>query len=90
MIVYVYRSLKKNSYYLYVAQKNNFERVPEDLLQALGKLEFALEFELSKDRKLATESPQKVQRNLETIGYHLQITDPLLALHVADKMPVSK
>jgi len=90
MNVFVYRSLKKNGYYLYVPEQDNFEKVPANLLQALGKLEFALDFELVSGRKLATESPEKVKTNLQQIGYHLQITDPMASLHLADKTPATK
>lgn len=90
MSVFVYRSLRKNGYYLYVPVKDDFERVPAELLQSLGKLEFALDFELTSDRKLATESPERVRSNLDDVGYHLQITDPLAPLHIADKSPVRR
>ena len=90
MTVFVYRSLKKNGYYLYVPEKGNFEKVPESLTSALGQLEFALHFELVEGRKLATEDPQKVMDNLKNSGYHLQMTDPLLTPHIPDKTPISK
>ena len=89
MTVYVYHSLKKNGYYLYVAKENDFEKVPDNLLQALGELVPALTFELSKDRKLATENPETVINNLRDAGYHLQITDPMAPLHLSDKRPAA-
>ena len=87
MKVFVYRSLKKNGYYLYVPEQDNFEKVPDNLKQALGKLEFALDFKLTSDRKLATENPEKVKSNLEQLGYHLQITDPWGSIQLSDKRP---
>ena len=90
MKVFVYRSLKKNGYYLYVAEENNFEKVPENLMQALGELETALTFVLTKNRKLATENPETVLKNLQQAGYHLQITDPLAKLHLPDKAPATR
>lgn len=89
MQVYVYHSLKKNGYYLYVSQHDNFESVPDNLLQALGKLEPALNFELTASRKLASENPETVLENIQQSGYHLQITDPLAPIHVPDKAPAS-
>lgn len=79
MKVFVYRSLKKNGYYLYMAEKDNFEKLPQALKDALGKLEFSLDFDLHENRKLATENPQTVIANLQSSGYHLQITDPMRA-----------
>ncbi len=90
MQVYVYHSVKKNGYYLYVSEKDNFGSVPENLLQALGKLEPALDFELTSSRKLASENPDTVMENINHSGYHLQITDPLAPLHVPDKAPASR
>ena len=90
MKVFVYHSLKKNGYYLYVPEENNFSKVPDNLLQALGKLEPALTFELTKNRKLATENPETVLQNLQQAGYHLQITDPLAPMHLADKTPAAR
>ena len=90
MKVFVYHSLKKSGYYLYVANKDDFSPVPEALLPRLGKLEFALEFELDKNRRLATENPQTVIDNLKSTGYHLQITDPLGVPHTVDKAPINR
>jgi len=90
MKVFVYRSLKKSGYYLYVPEQDNFEKVPVDLKQALGKLEFALDFELTHDRRLANESPEKVKSNLQQVGYHLQITDPWGSIQLSDKRPAAE
>ena len=90
MKVFVYHSLKKNGYYLYVPEENNFRKVPDNLLQALGELKPALTFELTKNRKHATENPETVLQNLQQAGYHLQITDPLAPMHLADKTPAAR
>jgi|GEM_PF-4607744 len=47
-------------------------------------------FELTKDRKLASENPETVLENLQLAGYHLQITDPMAPIHVPDKAPASR
>lgn len=77
MEVFVYRSDKKVGFYLYLPRKDDFTAVPADLRQALGKLEFSLEFDLHQGRKLAKEDPAVVLDNLKKLGFHLQITDPL-------------
>ena len=79
MKVFVYRSLKKNGYYLYMPEKDNFDKVPQTLRDARGELVFSLDFDLHENRKLATENPQTVIANLQSSGYHLQITDPMRA-----------
>jgi len=60
------------------------------LLKALGELQPALTFELTKDRKLATENPETVLQNLQQTGYHLQITDPLAPINISNKTPVTR
>jgi hypothetical protein len=59
--------------YLYVPQKENFDDIPEQLLTAFGKPEFSMTIDLSKRDNLATEDIYKVQQNLNTQGYHLQM-----------------
>lgn len=77
MKVSVYRSERKNGYYLYVGSEEALKEVPEALLTRLGKLELALELDLQPDRRLASENAVTVLENIERQGYHLQISDPL-------------
>ncbi len=78
MNVWVYKSERKNGYYLYVPTADDFSNVPDTLLTGLGKLDLALEFDLHAERKLASENAATVLNNLQQQGYHLQINDPLL------------
>ena len=77
MEVFIYRSSKKNGFYVYLPRKDDFSSIPADLQQALGKLEYSLTFDLHPERVLAREDPEVVLDNLEKLGFHLQITDPL-------------
>ena len=61
--------------YIYLAEEDNFSKVPKDIYNSLGIIEFAMELELSTDRKLAKEDPQLVKKNLEENGFHLQLAD---------------
>jgi len=79
MNVFVYRSSKKSSWYLYVPGEGVFEQVPETLLKTLGPLEMALEFDIHPERKLARGNTAQVIADLEEKGYHLQIGDPMIA-----------
>lgn len=69
----VYKSLRKEDYYLYVDASDGLERVPELLLKQLGEVEKTLSFTLTEDRKLAREDPGRVMSNLQSEGYHLQM-----------------
>lgn len=73
MRCFVYKSIKKTDSYIYISKKDNFESVPEQLLLIFGKPEFALEFELTEDRKLATVDAKQVLKSLVEQGYYLQM-----------------
>lgn len=70
---WVYRSLRKQEMYLYLAAEDNFEQVPDALLAHFGEPVLVIELELSPERKLAREDVDLVMRNLRTQGYHLQM-----------------
>ncbi|MGM0552291.1 MAG: YcgL domain-containing protein [Pseudomonadota bacterium] len=76
MLCYVYRASKRADTYVYLPEKDDFSELPEGVMRALGNLEFALEFELTPERTLAQEDPQKVLVNLDEQGFHLQFPPP--------------
>ena len=76
MQCYVYRATKRADTYVYLPEKDDFSELPEGVMRALGRLEFALEFELTPERTLAQEDPQKVLANLDEQGFHLQFPPP--------------
>ncbi len=73
MKCFVYKSVKKAESYIYISEKDNFESIPKQLLLIFGKPEFALEFELTEDRKLATVDAKQVISSLDEQGYFLQM-----------------
>ncbi len=73
MKCFVYKSIKKTDSYIYITKKDNFEALPEQLLLIFGKPEFALEFELTEDRKLASVDAKQVLESLHEQGYYLQM-----------------
>lgn len=84
--VFVYSSSKKSGYYVYLKEKDDFDTIPSSIRPALGDLTLALTFNLSPASKLATEDPQAVLNNLQTRGFHLQISDPLSAEQALKKL----
>ena len=73
MKAYIYRCSRKPDMYIYLAEEDDFSNVPREIFNSLGIIEFAMELEISSDRKLAKEDPVKVMGNLKENGFHLQL-----------------
>jgi uncharacterized protein YcgL (UPF0745 family) len=69
----VYRSRRKEYTYLYLAEGQSTDELPEKLLAAFGIPEFVIDLELSPERPLASENVIEVMNNLREQGYHLQL-----------------
>ena len=78
MFCHIYRSNRKVDTYLYLADKDDFSILPEEMLKIFGDPEFSFSFELSKDKKLVMEDAGEVLNNLESQGYHLQLQGDVL------------
>jgi len=77
MHAYVYKSQRKADTFVYLAARDDFERIPEALREQLGTLSFVLDVALTPGRKLARENADAVRENLVTRGFHLQFPPPL-------------
>jgi len=73
MQCFVYRSRHRDDTFLYIAKKDDFSEIPEALLRVFGEPEYSFEFELTHERKLVKEDTQKVIKNMESRGFHLQM-----------------
>ncbi len=73
MKCFVYKSLKKADSYIFIENKDDFEKVPQPLLQLFGAPEFTLEFDLTEDRKLASADAKQVIEYINEQGYYLQM-----------------
>lgn len=73
MQCFIYKSLKKDYLYLYIAKKDDFSKVPDALVNSLGKMEFVMELELSPERKLAREDTGKVIECLKRQDFFVQL-----------------
>lgn len=84
MQCFVYKSRKQYDMYLYVTEKDQFDDIPKVLMDKFGTPEFALDFDLTPERKLAREDTEEVIKNLESQGFHLQMPDKLDILNPLD------
>lgn len=73
MLCYIYRSNKKPGAYLYLPGKDDFDDLPETMMQLFGDPEFSMSLNLTPGKKLAQEDTQAVLDKLETDGYYLQL-----------------
>ena len=69
----IYKGPKKIDHYLYVEQEGDFSRVPEALLNMLGKLELVMTLELNPERTLAQADIRQVKTALKNQGYFFQM-----------------
>jgi hypothetical protein len=79
MHAYVYKSQRKADTYVYLAQRDDFARLPEPLRTQLGPLAFVLDVALTPERKLAREDVAAVRENLVLRGFHLQFPPSMAA-----------
>ena len=71
--VWIYAGSRRRETYLYVPAPDDFERVPSELLRALGPLRLVMHLDLSPDRPLARANANEVIRSVESKGFYLQL-----------------
>ena len=71
--VWVYKGSRRAETYLYVPEKDNFQRVPKELLDALGTLELVMDVELDEHRRFARVDAKDVMKSVSQAGYFLQL-----------------
>jgi uncharacterized protein YcgL (UPF0745 family) len=74
---WIYKSSKKDEMYLYLAEEDNFEEVPEILMARFGNPIPVMSLELDNHRKLARADVAKVMQQLKSKGYYLQLPPEL-------------
>ncbi len=73
MRCHVYKSRTRPDTYVYLAEKDGFDVLPDALRQRLGALEPALTFDLTPERRLAHADAATVIGALDAQGFHLQL-----------------
>ncbi|MEO3678833.1 YcgL domain-containing protein [Rheinheimera fenheensis] len=88
----MYKSLKKDSTYLFIERRDDFSAVPEPLLAAFGTPVLVTLINLANREHLAQADINKVRQQLTAQGYYLQLPPPeenLLAQHKASQQGLS-
>jgi len=76
MFCVIYRSTRRDQTYLYVEKKDDFSRVPEELMAGFGRPQVVMLFPLDGRKKLANADLEKVKSGLSEQGYYLQLPPP--------------
>jgi uncharacterized protein YcgL (UPF0745 family) len=73
MRTWVYKSSRRENTYLFIDHENNFDNVPEALVNLLGDLTLVIDVVLEPGRKLAQADPVDVMHHINNQGYFLQL-----------------
>lgn len=73
MLCFIYRCNLKPDMYIYLAEEDMFDKIPKEIFNSFGIVEFAMELEIKAETKLAREDVATVISNLEEHGFHLQL-----------------
>ena len=77
MHAYIYKSLRKDGAYVFLATRDDFECVPEAVRVALEPFGFVLTVELDGTRQLARGNADEVRTDLAARGFHVQMPPPV-------------
>lgn len=69
----IYRSEKKADTYLYLLEENQLNQLPDGLDKLLGRLEFVMELDLGKIKRLENADLEEVKQRLTEAGFYLQL-----------------
>lgn len=86
MICAVYKSRNKEQAYLFVERRDDFSRVPPELMTLFGRPQFVMLLPY-RQKKLAGVAPEALAAALQQQGFYLQLpppTESLLAQHRRD------
>ncbi|GAB3004634.1 YcgL domain-containing protein [Psychrosphaera aestuarii] len=72
----IYKSSKKAETYLYVEKADDFSKVPEALMELIGRPQLVMTLDLDRRKHLAIADLPKVKEELVEKGFYLQIPPP--------------
>ncbi|MDY1038258.1 YcgL domain-containing protein [Lelliottia sp. CFBP8978] len=76
MFCVIYKSSKRDQTYLYVEKRDDFSRVPEELMKGFGTPQLAMLLPLDGRKQLVNADLEKVKTALKEQGYYLQLPPP--------------
>ncbi len=73
MQCYIYRSSKKLDTYLYIPDKAKLDALPDGLDKLLGHLDFVMQLDLNKIKRLENADIEEVKKRLLEDEFYLQL-----------------
>ena len=73
MQCFIYRSSKKTDTYLYISEEDKLNDLPAGLDKLIGRLEFVMELDLAKIKRLENADIEEVKQLLNEVGFYLQL-----------------
>jgi uncharacterized protein YcgL (UPF0745 family) len=73
MECFIYRCSNKPDLYIYLAEEDVFDKVPREIFNSLGIVEFSMELDINEDTRLVKEDTATVLNNLKQHGFHIQL-----------------
>lgn len=81
MPCYVYRCANRAETFVYLREKDDFERIPPSIRGGLGALSLVMQVDLESRERLAREDIDVVRENLRRVGVHIQFPPDFAGLH---------
>ena len=69
----IFKSAKKNDFYLFIKADMEFESLPRELQNSFGTPIFVMDLTIDEQRSLARADPLMVLSALEETGFYLQL-----------------
>ena len=76
MLCAVYKSIRKSQTYLFIEKKDDFEPVPDPLLEQFGPPQLVSLLNIKPDSKLAMTDANTVIQAIQKNGFYLQLPPP--------------
>ncbi len=69
----IYRGKRKEDHYVYLAEADNFDPIPDAIKRLMGEFVLAMELEITPESKLAANNAEEILEKIEEQGFFLQM-----------------
>lgn len=71
----VYKSLKKDETYVFIATSTPLSDLPDELMKVLGQTEMVMTLNLTPEKKMARGTAAEIMQSINEQGFHLQMPE---------------